>query len=155
MNPEKLPRKAVWLDCDPGVDDMIAIMLAAHNPSLNLLGISTISGNSLIENVNKNALDILNISGFQEIPVFQGSDEPICRKSFVSQIHGDKGLGFDYAFPEHEFSYLSNLILSSQVKITLIATGPLTNYALLLKTYPQIKKNIDSIVFMGGILKKI
>ena len=93
MNYENLPRKAIWLDCDPGVDDMIAIMLAAHNPSLNLLGISTVSGNSLMENVNKNALDILNISGFQEIPVFQGSSEPICRKGFVSTVNGNKGLG--------------------------------------------------------------
>jgi len=155
---EAPPKKYVWLDCDPGIDDMIAIMLAAQNPCLSLLGISTISGNATISNINKNALDIINISGHQTIPVFQGSSEPMCRKFVKSNAHGSTGLGPIFVLPEHLlkiknenlFSYLSKQILSLPTKITLISTGPLTNYALLLKTFPEVKKNIDSIVFMGG-----
>ena len=154
--------KLVWLDCDPGVDDMIAIMLAAQNPTLKLLGISTIAGNLSTEIVNANALNILNISCINEIPVFQGSSEPLCRECTISQnhVHGENGLGPDFDFPLHHkkireenlYFYLANVIMSSSEKITLIATGPLTNYALLLKTFPKVKENLLSIVLMGGSL---
>ena len=156
-------RKNIWLDCDPGVDDMVAIMLAIHNPVLNLLGISTVGGNLSTEIVNRNVLNILNVSTLQEIPVFQGASEPLCRECGASQspIHGKNGLCYDFKFPFHEkkireenlFFYLANLIMGSQAKITLIATGALTNYALLLKTFPKVKENIESIVHMGGSLK--
>ena len=156
-------RKPIWLDCDPGVDDMIAIMLAVQNPKINLLGISTIGGNISTEKVVKNALNIINISGFPEIPILKGCSDPICRETGISSTHGQSGLGPDFAFPLHHlkvkeknlFAYLSEVIMNFPVKITLISTGPLTNFALLLKTYPEVKTNIDSIVFMGGRIKLI
>lgn len=149
--------KIIWLDCDPGVDDMIAIMLAATNSNLKLVGISTVGGNTTIERVNRNTLNILNISGVPDIPVYQGLSEPLCRER---PKYEEIDLGPAFNYPEHQlkireenlFSTLSNVILSSLGKVTLIATGPLTNYALLLKTYPEVKVNIDSIVLMGGYL---
>jgi inosine-uridine nucleoside N-ribohydrolase len=83
----------VWLDCDPGHDDMLAIVMAALSPQLNLLGLSTSAGNSTIENTTRNALDILHEIGRDDIQVVRGADQPLCCKlETAPSIHGLLGL---------------------------------------------------------------
>ena len=71
---EQKPKQAVWLDCDPGLDDTFAIIYAAHAPELHLLGISTSPGNTNLDNTTQNALDILYNIGRKDVPVFSGSN---------------------------------------------------------------------------------
>ena len=85
--------KKVWLDCDPGHDDMLAIIMAAHSEEINLIGISTSAGNSYIENTTQNALNILHEIGRSDVPIIIGSKGPLCRPLEVApDIHGASGL---------------------------------------------------------------
>lgn len=83
----------LWLDCDPGHDDAFAILLAAHHPSLNLLGITTVHGNASLENTTNNATRILEAIGRPEIPVYPGHKKPFCRPAIhAPNIHGKYSL---------------------------------------------------------------
>lgn len=83
----------VWLDCDPGHDDMLTIVMAANSPEITLLGVSTSSGNSTIENTTRNALDILHEIGRDDIQVVRGAPQPLCCKLETAEgIHGASGL---------------------------------------------------------------
>jgi inosine-uridine nucleoside N-ribohydrolase len=150
-----IQKKAVWLDCDPGHDDAFAIILAAYHPSLELIGISTVVGNQTIERTTQNAYKIAYISGLSEnIPIIRGCSESLCRHVVTCpEIHGQTGLdGVD--IPEHpkykklieqqDENYLWNIykkITDVNRPVTLIATGQLTNIALLLKVFPQVFSN--------------
>ncbi len=145
-------KKAVWLDCDPGHDDAFAIILAAHHPSLELIGISTVVGNQTLERTTQNAYKIAYISGLPEnLPIIRGCGESLCQHVMTCpEIHGQTGLdGAD--IPEHpeykklikenDENYLWNIykkIRDVNRPVTLIATGQLTNVALLLKVFPQV-----------------
>ncbi|CAF1235220.1 unnamed protein product [Adineta steineri] len=159
-----ITKKAVWLDCDPGHDDAFAIILAAYHPSLELIGISTIDGNQTLDKTTKNAYTVAYIAGLPTtIPIIRGCNEPLCRDIITGgEIHGETGLG-DIDIPEHpeyqssindyDENYLWNIykkIRDVGRLVTLIAIGPLTNVALLLKVFPQIKKFLSEIVIMGG-----
>lgn len=149
----------VWLDCDPGHDDALAIILAGHNPKLQLIGISTVCGNQTVEKTTINALRMLSISGLEHIDVVKGASQPLCRKSRSSceEIHGESGLeGADFP-PLKKDSVKKNCtihiyesIISQPNRVTIIATGQLTNIALLLKVFPEVKESINQIVLMGG-----
>lgn len=92
----------VWLDCDPGLDDVLAIILAASHPRLNLIGVSTSPGNSSIENTTQNALDVLYNIGKSHIPVVMGSPNPLgTMASFAAHMHGGNGLG-DVVIPKSD-----------------------------------------------------
>jgi inosine-uridine nucleoside N-ribohydrolase len=154
---------AVWLDCDPGHDDAFAILLAGHHKSLNLIGISTGGGNHTLESTTKNAFNILNISGLAHIPVVAGLDHPLFGSVQVcEEIHGSSGMDTkaDFAWPEHELRvasdqgihYMANAISSHPTPVTIVATGRMTNVALLLRMYPETSLNIDQISIMGGCL---
>lgn len=150
----------ILFDCDPGIDDAIAFALAAAHPDvLDLRGISSVAGNQTSERVTGNALkltDFLNV----EIPVAKGSDRPLLREIIpAADIHGKTGLG-NCQLPETTkvvdpspapvFLYQKLQELEAGEKMTLVPTGPLTNIALLLKTFPDAAEKIDQIVLMGG-----
>ena len=153
-------RKNIIIDCDPGIDDAIAILLAAANDDkLNILGITTVTGNQSIEKVTTNALKLVSFLN-RDIKVAKGADTPLIReKRVVESVHGKTGMG-NYELPEpsskiaseNAVEFLKNTLLSSNEKITLVPIGPLTNIALLFKVYPEVKEKIDEIVIMGGAI---
>lgn len=146
----------VILDCDPGHDDAIAIMLAGKAPAINLLGISTASGNQSIEKTTHNALCLcqyLNI----DVPVAAGSPRPLVKEPmYCPQIHGESGLdGFTFppltktVDPRAGADLIIDLCLSHH-DVILVPTGPLTNIAIALTKKPEIKAHIKEIMLMGG-----
>lgn len=148
--------KNIILDCDPGHDDAIAILLAGQKTYFNLLAITTESGNQTIEKTTKNALNLVNFFKI-DVPVAMGANEPLVReKQICEEIHGESGLD-GYTFLPHnkkvEKLNAVELIIdltSKNEHVTIVATGPITNIALALKMEPNIKKHIDEIIFMGG-----
>ncbi len=151
-----MEQRKIILDCDPGHDDAVAIMLLGHNKAFNLLGITTVSGNQILSKVTKNAD---NLDKFLDINagVYKGADNPLIRKKIIcAEIHGESGLdGFEfpkYNYEEKNISAAQFIIdtLKKNDKVTLITTGPLTNVALALLFEPSIKKHIQEIIIMGG-----
>lgn len=153
-------RRKIIIDCDPGIDDAIAIALAiANEDKLDILGITTVTGNQSIEKVTNNALKLVSFLN-RDIKVAKGVDRPLIREKRVAEdIHGKTGMG-NYELPETKYQivkenaveFLRNTILSSNEKITLVVIGPQTNIALLLKVFPEVKENIEQIVMMGGAI---
>ncbi len=147
----------IILDCDPGHDDALAIILAAYNPTIELLGITTVSGNGIIAKVTENALRICSLANIR-VPVAQGAGCAILGSVEAStEIHGETALdGAPLPAPAFELEKVGGVELIAQLvknhptKVTLVATGPLTNIALFLKMYPELKEKIAHIVFMGG-----
>ena len=131
--------KKIILDCDPGHDDAVAIMLAAANDNIEILGITCVGGNTTLENAKNNALKICTLIGKTNIPIYAGSDKPIKFDLVTAaHVHGKSGLEID----------------GPPIKIKAIyicPTGPLTNIALALQKEPLIKKYIKKIIFMGGV----
>lgn len=152
-----LKRRPIIIDTDPGIDDAVAIAAAVFCESLDVKLISTVSGNVSIEHTTKNAQKLVEFFG-KDIPVAKGSSKPLIKQlEDASHIHGETGMA-GYEFPEptkelHEknsIEAMREVILNSEEKITIVPIGPLTNIALLLKTYPEVKENIKEIVLMGG-----
>ncbi|KAF9895389.1 Uridine nucleosidase 1 [Aspergillus nanangensis] len=151
----------VWLDCDPGHDDAFAILVAAHHPSLNLLGITTIHGNASLENTTVNATRILEAIGRPNIPVYPGRKKPFCRPAIhAPNIHGDSGIDGTDLLPVASRAPITNKnpilamrdALLAQPKGTawVVATGTLTNVALLFATFPEVAEHIQGLSIMGG-----
>lgn len=153
-------KRKIIMDCDPGVDDAIALAFAAaHSDELELLALTTVSGNQTIEKVTENALKLVDFYGL-DVPVAKGMREPIVREAlYAPEVHGATGLGA-CVLPETSRSvadenavlYMRKLLmeLPEGEKVTLIPTGPLTNIGMLLKLFPEVKEKIREIVFMGG-----
>jgi purine nucleosidase/pyrimidine-specific ribonucleoside hydrolase len=145
------------LDCDPGHDDALAIILAAKNPALKLIGITTVSGNGGIAKVTLNARRIATMVNLH-VPIAEGAGKSILGEvEEATDIHGESALdGAELPEPKVELSKLhavdlvAELLRESNEKVTIVATGPLTNVALFLKMYPALKEKISEIVFMGG-----
>lgn len=152
----------IILDCDPGHDDAIAILMALKCEKTELLGITTVCGNSTLENTTNNALRILDFVGYNHIPVAKGCSKPIRRKLVLGTADGPSGLeGSKYLNNKnkkcdilHAVDFIAKCLIESQEKITLIPTGPLTNIALFLLKYPELKNKIEEIVLMGGVFYK-
>jgi inosine-uridine nucleoside N-ribohydrolase len=150
----------ILIDCDPGHDDAMALLLALASPELELVGVSTVHGNTTLENTTVNALKILELAGRTEIPVARGADRPLTREPRVaSHVHGASGLdGPDLPDPtteivdRHGVDFLADTLRAAPAPITLIPTGPLTNIALLLAQHPDITDKIERIVLMGGAI---
>ncbi|KAJ1467245.1 Inosine/uridine-preferring nucleoside hydrolase domain-containing protein [Baffinella frigidus] len=153
----------MWLDCDPGHDDAMAIILAGHTPARNnLLGVSTVYGNQTLEKVTLNAarqLHALNDRG-AHVHVFAGSPSPLVREAKnAPEIHGESGLGGTERLPAKEdldaslvssekavtamWTEISAVYATSGKRMHVVATGPLTNVALLLKLYPEVAERIE------------
>ena len=147
----------VIIDCDPGHDDMMAIMLASASEDIDLLGVTTVAGNQTGDKTFENALRILTLINV-EIPVARGSDKPLLRELVTApQFHGQSGLE-GAELPESNIQpmdmdavdFIISMLEESLEKIVLIPTGPLTNIALVLLKNPRIKSKIERIVLMGG-----
>src|SRR6187549_689501 len=144
----------ILLDCDPGHDDAIALLLALASPEVELLGVTTVAGNQTLEKTTANAIRVLELAGKGEVPVAAGSPRPLVRDPVVAaNVHGETGLdGPDLPPPEgspveaHAVDFLAERLDGA----VLVATGPLTNVALLLARYPEARP--ERIVLMGGAI---
>ena len=151
--------KKIIIDCDPGHDDMLAMILAlSRSEDLKVLGITTVAGNQTGEKTYTNALKVLNLIGRQDVPVSRGFDKPLVREQVIApQIHGVSGLdGAQLPEPKgletkkHAVDFIIDTILRENEKIYLVPTGPLTNVAVALLKEPKIKEKLEKIVLMGG-----
>ncbi|HTX01260.1 MAG TPA: nucleoside hydrolase [Acidimicrobiales bacterium] len=148
----------ILLDCDPGHDDAIALLLAAGSPAVELAGITTVAGNQTLDKTTRNALSVAAIAGVGGVPVVAGCDRPLLRPlRTAASYHGESGLdGPDPvapaapARPGHAVDFLVESILASPGEITLVATGPLTNVALAVRKEPEIAAAVREVVVMGG-----
>jgi inosine-uridine nucleoside N-ribohydrolase len=144
----------ILLDCDPGHDDAIALLLALASPEVELLGVTTVAGNQTLAKTTANAIRVLELAGRGELPVAAGADRPLVRdRRVAANVHGETGLdGPDLPPPQgapdkaHAVDFLAERLAGA----TLVATGPLTNVALLLARYPEAKP--ERLVLMGGAI---
>ncbi len=148
----------VIVDCDPGHDDALALLLAAGDSRLRLLGVTTVAGNQTLDKTTRNALRILALAGVAGVPVAAGCARPLVGELTVAEdIHGSSGLdGPDLDVPVaevadvHGVELMRRLLMGAAEPVTLIATGPLTNVALLLRSHPEVTAYVRRVVFMGG-----
>jgi inosine-uridine nucleoside N-ribohydrolase len=146
----------IIIDCDPGHDDAIALLLAAASPEVELLGVTTVAGNQTLQKTTANALKVLELAGRADVRVAAGAADPLVRaRSVAAHVHGESGLdGPDLPAPSasvvdaHAVKFMADLIREREGALTLVPTGPLTNIALLLATEPDARP--ERIVLMGG-----
>ena len=152
---KKIP---VIMDCDPGHDDAIALMLALGNEKIDVKAVTTSAGNQTPDKTLNNALRVLSFLGRDDIEVAQGALKPLMRDLIIApEVHGDSGLDGPY-IPEPSFKasertaadVIADVLRNSEEKVTLIPTGPLTNIATFLLTYPELRDKIERISLMGG-----
>jgi inosine-uridine nucleoside N-ribohydrolase len=147
----------IAIDCDPGHDDAIAILLALASPELELVGVSTVAGNQTLDKTTRNALVTLEIAGRSDIPVASGAEAPLRRElRTAAHVHGETGLdGPELPEPSaqpvdaHAADFLAELI---QPGVVLVPTAPLTNLALMLERHPDVPDRLERIVWMGGAI---
>ncbi|MFQ2053371.1 pyrimidine-specific ribonucleoside hydrolase RihA [Aeromonas veronii] len=148
----------VILDCDPGHDDAIALILALASPELDVLAVTTSAGNQTPDKTLNNALRILTLLGRDDIPVAAGAPKPLARELIIADnVHGESGLDGpklpDPAFAPQGMTgieLMARCLRESAEPVTLVPTGPLTNITLLLAAHPELKSKIARIVLMGG-----
>jgi purine nucleosidase len=147
------------IDCDPGVDDAIALLLALGT-GLPVVGITTVAGNVPLALTYRNARKICELAGRADIPVYAGCPRPLLKPLATAEdVHGATGLqGADLPEPtgpeqsQHGVDFLIETLLSAAVPMTLAALGPLTNLAVALIKAPQIAARIEQMVIMGGAI---
>lgn len=145
------------IDCDPGFDDAVALLLAAGHPEASVEAITTVAGNQVLEKVTLNARRIATLAGL-DVPLVQGCDRPLVRDQIIAgEIHGDSGLdGPAYFEPTvrlsdgHAVDLIIETVLASPGEITLVPIGPLTNIAMAVRREPKIAEAVTGIVLMGG-----
>ena len=150
-------KKKIIIDTDPGIDDAAALAIALNNPELEVEMLTTVAGNVNLNYTTENAKKILDFFE-KDTPLARGNSLPLLREyEDASQFHGETGMsGYDFPessrqlLPEHAAVEMKNRILAAAEKITLVTIGPLTNAALLLSMYPEVKDKIEEIVVMGG-----
>ncbi|HEY2644619.1 MAG TPA: nucleoside hydrolase [Galbitalea sp.] len=146
------------LDCDPGLDDALALLLAHGDPNLELVGVTTVGGNVSIEKTTRNALELREYLGFPEVPVAAGTGDPLKGNVRNAEyVHGEEGLG-NVKLPGatlptsevHAVDFIIETLRAAPGEIHLVATGPLTNIALALAKEPRIIEWVASFTIMGG-----
>jgi inosine-uridine nucleoside N-ribohydrolase len=150
----------IVLDCDPGHDDAIALLLALASPEVEVVGVTTVHGNQTLEKTTTNALKLLEFVSRTDVPVAAGADRPIRREPFVAEyVHGASGMdGPTLPQPttqpvaQHAIDFLAETIHASDEQITLVPTGPLTNIGLFLARHPDAAAKVERIVLMGGAI---
>jgi inosine-uridine nucleoside N-ribohydrolase len=148
----------VILDCDPGHDDMFAILLAAAHPAIDLLAVTTVAGNGHLEAVTRNALQICTLAGLDGTVIAAGADKALDGSRIrAPYIHGESALdGAELPEPtirlasEGAVPLTARLLAESERPVTIAATGPLTNVAMLLDERPDLMSRVERIVLMGG-----
>ncbi|MBQ9037171.1 MAG: nucleoside hydrolase [Erysipelotrichaceae bacterium] len=147
------------LDCDTGHDDAIALMVASKHPQIDLLGVTVVAGNQVLEKTLPNTLSVcqhLNIN----VPVYGGMSKPMVRDQIVAgDIHGKSGLDGPVFEPlvrkpeeKHAVNFIIDTLMNSEGDISLVPVGPLTNIAMALRFEPRIASKIKQIVLMGGAI---
>ena len=152
-----MKKEKIILDCDPGHDDAVAIMLAGINPKIELLGITVVAGNQKLEKTVNNALKVCNHLNLN-VPVYSGMSRPMIREQLIADdIHGETGLDgpkFEElkikAEDKHAVNFIIDTLMNSDEKVTLVPTGPLTNIGMAIRFEPRIIEKINRIVLMGG-----
>jgi purine nucleosidase len=154
----------IVIDCDPGQDDAVALLLAFASPEeLELLGITTVGGNVPLALTHRNARMMCDIAAKRDVPVFAGCAEPMRRPLMTAEaIHGETGInGIDVFEPQtplqemHAVDYIiQTLLAADDASITLVPTGPLTNIGVAIDREPAILPKIEQIVLMGGAMRE-
>ena len=154
--------RKIIIDTDPGVDDAMAIFLALRSPDLELVGLTTVFGNSNVDATTRNALNLLHVAGRTDIPVARGAGRPLVNPPGPTGewVHGDDAMGnigwttvLDPALKPVDVPaarFIVDTIMANPGEITLVPIGPLTNLALALQLEPRIAANVREIVMMGG-----
>jgi len=151
--------RRIILDCDPGHDDAIAMLLAHGSPEISLAAITTVAGNQTIEKVTRNALAVATIGGITHVPIAAGMERPLVRERMAAaSIHGDSGMDGPQ-LPEptvrldgrHAVDLIIETVMSEPAgTITLVPTGPLTNIAMAVRREPRMVDRVREVVLMGG-----
>src|SRR5690554_3249539 len=150
--------KKLLLDCDPGLDDALALALAHGDPDLDLVAVTTVGGNVSLENTTRNALQLREYLGFPQVPVAAGAGQPLVQQPRNAvDVHGAEGLG-NVTLPAatlpasatHAVDLIIETLRADPGSIHLVATGPLTNIALAVQREPAIVEWAASFVIMGG-----
>jgi purine nucleosidase len=150
--------RRIVLDCDPGHDDALALMLAAGDPRIDLVGVTTVAGNQTVEKTTRNACAVATVAGLFAVPIVRGADRPLLRPlRTAAEIHGESGLDGPPPVvptvrtrPGHACDFLIEAVTASPGEVTIVATGPLTNVALALMKEPALAEAAREIVIMGG-----
>jgi len=153
-----VPRPCI-LDCDPGHDDAVALLLAAAHPALDLAAITTVAGNGTLDKVTRNARAVCTLAGIRDVPIAAGADRPLRRElQTATHVHGASALDGP-ALPEPDVPLdprradrlMADVLAAASEPVTLIPTGPLTNVALLLERAPDlVRERVREILLMGG-----
>lgn len=151
-------RHKVLIDCDPGHDDALAILLAAGHPDIDLLGITTVAGNQTLERVTRNACVVATVAGLTGVPVVPGCHEPLRRRLRVADdIHGQTGLDGPAPIEPsvtpargHAVDFIVETVLAQPGEVSLVALGPLTNVAFAIRKAPQLAGAVARVSLMGG-----
>jgi purine nucleosidase len=151
--------KKIILDCDPGHDDAIAMLLAHGSPEIDLLAVTTVGGNQTLAKVTRNALAVATVAGMVDVPIAAGCDRPLVRAQEVApDVHGESGLDGP-ELPEPTVSldprHAVDLIIDTVMReepgtVTLVPVGPLTNIAMAARKEPRIVERVKEVVLMGG-----
>ena len=150
----------IILDCDPGHDDMVAIILAAASPAIDLRAITTVAGNGTLERTTYNARATCALADIRDVPIAAGAPGPLVGAlKTAPEVHGESGLdGADLGevdvpvVDEHAVDLMARLLAESSEPISIVPVGPLTNVALLLRKHPELTDRIAEIVLMGGTM---
>jgi purine nucleosidase len=148
----------IILDCDPGIDDALAIAFATGYPGIELAGITTVAGNVALPKTTANALAVTEFVGAPDVPVTAGCPAPLLRPAVhAGHVHGESGLGAA-VLPAptrgprdgHAIDYIIGALSAAPGQVTLVATGPLTNVALAVRREPRLPEWVRDFVIMGG-----
>jgi|SRR3989344_231359 len=150
-------KQEIIIDTDPGNDDVLAIMLAERSAMFNIRALTTVAGNTTIENVTKNARYVLRLLGREDIPVYSGASKPLKRELRKAVVHGSSGLGnlkfeINSELSENAVEKILSIVKENPHKITIIALGPLTNIAMAINKDPQTMSKVKEIAIMGGAI---
>ena len=139
-----MEREKIILDCDPGHDDAVAIMLAGKSPKIELLGVTVVAGNQTLEKTQINALNVVQCLGL-DVSVYAGCGQPMIREKMTAGEPLTKELE-----KEHAVSFIIRTLMESDGDITMVTTGPMTNLGMAIRMEPRIVPKIKRIVLMGG-----
>lgn len=154
-----MQRQSLIIDCDPGVDDAVGLLLAFASPELDLLAVTTVAGNVSLERTTRNARLLRQIAGRQDVPVFAGAKRPLRRDpADAGDFHGAEGLGsletFEPAAPATPGPAPKAIVEAVMARpagsVALAVMGPMTNLALALRTEPALAARLGPVVVMGG-----